>query len=98
MRGPCVPVGPVATTLSALPTPQHHRPRSTSQAGPRRTPRLDLGTTWLLPSMWRNLHHPSHLVVALRPVQPSISTTSLGIELPSERRLGAGRSAVPRSQ
>ena len=93
-----VPAGPTATTLPALRTPNDHRPRPTSQAGPRRTPRLDLGTAWFLPSVWRDLHHPSLLVVATRPVQPSMSTAGLGIGLQSWRCLGTGRSAVQRSQ
>ena len=93
-----VPAGAAATTLPALRIRHHHRPRPTAQAGPRRTPRLDLGSARSLPPVWRNLHHPSLLVVAIRPVQPSMSTTSLGAELQSWRRLGTSRSAVQRSQ
>src|ERR1700692_2120536 len=84
--------------LPALRAPQHHRPRPTAQAVPRRTARRDLDTTRPLPSVWRNLHHPSLLVVAIRPVQPSMPTTSLGIELQWGRRLGTNRSAVQRPQ
>jgi hypothetical protein len=93
-----VPAGAVATTLPALRIRHHHRPRPTAQAVPRRTARLDLDTTRPLPSVWRNLHHPSLLVVAIRPVQPSMPTTSLGIELQSPRCLGTSRSAVQRPQ
>jgi hypothetical protein len=67
--------------------PHHHRPRPTAQAGPRRTPRLDLGTARPLPSVWRDLHHPSLLVVAIWPVQPSWE--------PSCNRGGAWEQAAP---
>ena len=62
-----VPAGAAATTLPALRIRHHHRPRPTAQAGPRRTPRLDLGTARSVPPVWRNLHHPSCLVAAVRP-------------------------------
>ena len=93
-----VPVGATATTLPALRMRYHHRPRPTAQAGSRRTPRLDLGTAWPLPSVWRNLHHPSHLVVAVRPVQLGLPARGLGIGLQWWRRLGTNRSAVQRPQ
>lgn len=93
-----VPAGAAATTLPALRIRHHHRPRPTAQAGPRRTPRLDLGTARSLPPVWRNLHHPSCLVAAVRTLQFGLPARGLGIELPSWRRLGTDCPAVQRSQ
>ena len=93
-----VSVGAAATTLPALRMRYHHRPRPTAQAGSRRTPRLDLGTTRSLPALWRNLHHPSGLVAAVRTLQFGLPARGLGIEWPTRRCLGTNCSAVQRSQ
>jgi len=93
-----VPVGAAATTLPALRMRHHHRPRPAAQTGSRRTPRLGLGTARSLPPVWRNLHHPSCLVAAVRTLQFGLQARGLGIELPSWRRLGTNCSAVQRSQ
>jgi hypothetical protein len=84
--------------MPALWMPHHNRPWSAAQAVPRRTPRLDLGTARSLPPVWRNLHHPSHLVAAVRPVQLGLPARGLGIGLQRWRRLGTNRSAVQRPQ
>jgi hypothetical protein len=46
--------------------------------------------------VWRNLHHPSCLVAAIRTLQFGLPARGLGIGLQWWRRLGTNRSAVQR--
>src|ERR1041385_4953782 len=66
----------------------NHRPRTPTQAGSWRAPRLDLGAARPMPTVQENLHRGAYLVAAVWPLQLRLPPPGVG------RRLGSQAGAV----